>query len=204
MRNTLFVTSYTQICESFQLKFGLKSPKSGVFVGQGKNKYIHVLLVSNDKVKSAMILSEYLSENKKDVDKIVVINPVNCPDPNISMGTIVIGNQTTEWDRSIKESSLIFLQTLGEIETRHIEGQCISGDRECLNKTTPILQSKMVDTVTYPVAITANYYNKQVSSIGIVADWCTQKFPVNVLSNIREFSSRLVGFIETNLTTILG
>lgn len=203
MKITLFVTSYSPICETFQLEFGLKSSKSGVYVGQGKNKYIHVLLVPNDKVKSTLLLSEYLSLNK-DVEKVVVVNPVNCPDPNIPMGTFIIGSKVTEWDRSIKESSLLFLWLFEGIETKHVEGQCISGDRECVNKTTPILQSKMVDTVTYPVAVTSLYYNKPVSSIGIVADWCTQKFSTNVLSNIREFSGRLVSFVKNNLTIILG
>ena len=204
MKVTLFVTSYKQICESFQLEFGLKSPKEGVYIGQGKNKYFRVLLVPNDKVKSTVILSEYLALNKDTVEKIVVVNPVNCPDPNVKMGTFIFGDKVTEWDRSIRDTSIYKLQSFSGIETKYIEGQCISGDRECVNKTTPILQSKMVDTVTYPVAVTASYYNKPISSIGIVADWCTPRFSTASLSNIREFSSHIVGLVKNNQTIILG
>ena len=111
MKVTLFVTSYKQICESFQLEFGLKSPKEGVYIGQGKNKYFRVLLVPNDKVKSTVILSEYLALNKDTVEKIVVVNPVNCPDPNVKMGTFIFGDKVTEWDRSIRDTSIYKLQS---------------------------------------------------------------------------------------------
>jgi nucleoside phosphorylase len=132
---------------------------------------------------------------------IIVLNPIQCPDINISLGKIIIAENITEWDR--KETRVLPLFTIEPDNRFSYIGKGVSGDRECTTKTTLVIQSKFVDCITYPIAKVSDFFSLPVLSIGIVSDYCTQNFSKFLQSNIKELSTRLVEFIKPIISNIL-
>ena len=194
MTDLLFVTSNKVICDSFIREFNL-SLKNTIYKGE-----VDLLFVENNKIDSTLHLTRILSTTKY-YSKIVVINPVQSPSSIISYGTFVMAKEVIEWDKTILTTKLLHLTTK-DLGNHVITGKGMSGDRECQGKTTPISQSVLVDTITYPLAKVSEYFNKQLLSIGIVVDHCTPNYSRLLQSTINELSSKMVSFVKENLAVL--
>jgi hypothetical protein len=201
MTKPLFITSDTVLFNCIAQELKLKQITPLLYEGKCNKREMALLQVKNSKIDSSISLVHLLS--KTEYSKLIVINPIQCPDINIPMGQIIIAENVTEWDKSIVESRIIPLQTL-DFETKVVKGKGMSGDRDCTNKSTPILQSKLIDTITFPVSKVAEYFNVPVLSIGIVADYCTLNYRKLLQSNIKELSSRMLDFLKSNFSILLG
>lgn len=164
---------------------------------------LEILYIGNTKIDIAYSITKILAVSKKDkYSKILIFNPVQCPDINIPIGEFIQADSNIEWDKPAVDSHWYVLQCL-DID-RVVTGKSISGDRPCINKTPFIMQNKMVDVATFPVARVAEKFNIPVISIGIVADHCTVNFMKHLLSIEKELSCKMIGFLKSNLISLLG
>jgi hypothetical protein len=201
MSGILFVTSNEEFLTSIAKEFSLTQITPLLYEGSKEGKQIDLLLLENNKIDATLVLTHFLSGKPELPNKVVILNPVQCPDINQPLGKVVMAEEVTLWDH--KETRLLSLQTI-ETDYKTIIGKGISGDRECVNKTTPIMQSKLVDCITYPVAKVSDFFSLPVMSIGIIADYCTQNYSKLLQSNIKELSVRMLDFLNSCISTILG
>lgn len=197
MAKVLFVTSNEVLFNSIGDGLKLKSQSDNFKKGSFLKKNTSILLVGNTKIDATLVVTHYLSCEEKP-DKIIVLNPVQCPDINQSLGSIIIADKVSEWDR--KDSKLFELSPI-TLKSKTTIGKCSSGDRVCLDKITPIMQSRFVDCITYPMVKVSEFFSIPIISIGIVADYCTQNYFKLLQSNIKELSLRMTVFIKDNFSS---
>lgn len=202
MSDTLFITANLAVFERIAKEFSLKQITPLLFTGQCTNKELSLLRVETNKVDSTLLLTHLLSTNT--FSKLVILNPVQCPDSSIPLGKIVIGEDVIEWDKPVLESHHILL-TVPEIEDdlSYSQGKVMSGDRLAQNKTTPMMQCKMIDSITYPIARVSQYFNIPVISIGVVGDYCTANYQKALQNLINPLTDKLLAFIQNNLSQLV-
>lgn len=204
MSRVLFVTSSDEMFKSCIQDLKLKKLEEFLYLGKLDKRDIGILLVENTKVDSTILLTiSLLTSLKDEVSKIIVINPVQCPDVNVSLGQLILASSISEWDKNTTETKVLSL-LVPELGNKVIVGLGFSGDRLCVNKTTPILKSKMIDFITFPISKVSKYLGLPVLSIGIVVDYCTPNFIRLLQSNIKELSSRMIDFLKSNSSILLG
>lgn len=200
MTKPLLITSNEVLFDSIKKEFKLKQITPILYEGKCNKKAVAITIVSNSKLDSTIYLTHLLSTSE--YSKLIILNPVQCPDTNVLMGQIVVADSITEWDKSIRDSRILPLNSL-EFKTRVINGKGMSGEKECSNRPTTVLQSKLIDIITYLITKVAEYFNIPILSIGIVADHCTVNYEKLLKSNMESLSSRLLEFLKGNSSVLL-
>ena len=201
MSSVLFITSNSTMFDDMVHDFELEKITNDF----SKGASFDLLLVKDSKILSAITLTHLIDSNKGAYSRFVIINPVNCPNMNIDLGSIVCIENITEWDKPLQESKFYHL-TVPKFESKFVSGAGVSGDRICTNRTTPLLQKNYLDFITFSVATTIETFlgKQDIIALGVVADHCTPNYFKLLQSNIKGLSSRMVQFIQTNLSVLLG
>lgn len=201
MASTLFISSNKTIFDAIASTFKLSQLAQDFYTGDS----FDLLLVTDNKIECAIKLTHLIDSKAVFYKRIVVVNPINCPNIDVELGKIVFAESITEWDKPLVESKFYNL-TVPEFDTKIISGYGMSGDRVCMNRTTPILQARFIDFITFSIAVVSNTFLKDVElmSMGVVADHCTQNYFKLLQSNDKGLSSRMIEFIQTNLSLLLG
>lgn len=171
-----------------------------------KGKTFDLLLVKDNKIESAITLTHLLDSMKAPYKRVIIINPINSPSININTGEFVFAENITEWDKPITESKFFNLE-VPKIDRFNVHsGSGISGDRLCVSKTTPILQKAFVDFITFPISLVLSIFSKEtvLISLGIVVDHCSLNYLKQLQSNNKELSSRMIDFLKSNLSVLIG
>lgn len=201
MNSALFITSNKTMFGDMVYTFELEKITDDF----SKGSSFDLLLVKDNKILSAITLTHLIDSNKDAYSRFIVINPVNCPNVNIDLGSIICAENITEWDKPLSESKFYNL-TVPKFETKFVCGAGVSGDRICTNRTTPLLQKNYLDFITFSVVTTIDTFlgKQDIIALGIVTDHCTPNYFKLLQSNIKGLSSRMVQFIQTNLSVLLG
>lgn len=171
-----------------------------------KGNSFDLLFVKDNKIESAITLTHLLDSIQAPYSRVLIVNPVNSPSTNVNIGDFIFAENITEWDKPITESKFFNLEAPKIDRFNVYTGPGISGDRLCVNKTTPILQKTFVDFITFSVSLVLSVFSKETKliSLGVVVDHCSLNYFRLLQSNNKELSSRMIQFLRSNLSELIG